>query len=63
MTGMADRIMDRVRRRGRGQWVCTPKDFVDLGTRASVDQAAVAPGGGGRTPAGGAGILRLAEGE
>ena len=39
MTGMADRIMDRVRGRGRGQWVYTPKDFVDLGTRASVDQA------------------------
>ena len=39
MTGMGAKIMDRVRARGRGQWVCTPKDFLDLGSRASVDQA------------------------
>ena len=37
--GMADKIMHRMRARGRGNWVCTPKDFLDLGTRASVDQA------------------------
>ena len=39
MAGMAEKIMRRVRSRGRGGWVCTPKDFVDLGTRESVDQA------------------------
>ena len=39
MMGVADKIMHRVRARGRGKWVCTPKDFLDLGTRASVDQA------------------------
>ena len=37
--GVADKIMHRVRARGRGKWVCTPTDFLDLGTRASVDQA------------------------
>ncbi|MCB1467536.1 MAG: type IV toxin-antitoxin system AbiEi family antitoxin domain-containing protein [Rhizobiaceae bacterium] len=39
MTGIADRIMKRVRAKGRGRWVCTPKDFLDLGSRAAVDQA------------------------
>ncbi len=39
MTRMADRIMKRVGARGRGRWVCTPKDFLDLGSRAAVDQA------------------------
>ena len=39
MTGMGGKIMHRVRARGRGKWVCTPKDFLDLGSRASVDQA------------------------
>lgn len=39
MTGIADKIMKRVRARGRGKWVCTPKDFLDLGSRAAVDQA------------------------
>ena len=38
MTGVADRIMRRVRARGRGKWVCTPKDFLDLGSRAAIDQ-------------------------
>ena len=38
MAGIADRIMKRVSRRKTG-WVCTPKDFVDLGSRAAVDQA------------------------
>jgi Family of unknown function (DUF6088) len=31
--------MRRVRAHGRGKWVCTPKDFLDLGNRAAVDQA------------------------
>ncbi len=39
MTGIADKIMKRVRAKGRGKWVCTPKDFLDLGSRAAVDQA------------------------
>ena len=36
---MADRIMKRVSAHGRGRWVCTPKDFLDLGSREAVDQA------------------------
>ena len=39
MTRLADRIMKRVRAHGRGRWVCTPKDFLDLGSREAVDQA------------------------
>lgn len=36
---VADKIMRRVRVRERGRWVCTPKDFLDLGSRVAVDQA------------------------
>lgn len=36
---MVDKIMHRVRSNGKGRWVCTPKDFLDLGSRAAVDQA------------------------
>lgn len=39
MTGIADKIMKRIRSHGRGRWVCTPKDFLNLGSRAAVDQA------------------------
>ena len=39
MAPMADRIMERVRAHDAGKWVCTPKDFLDLGERAAVDQA------------------------
>ena len=39
MTGVTDKIMKRVRAKGRGRWVCTPKDFLDLGSRAAIDQA------------------------
>lgn len=39
MTGISDRIMKRLRSKGRGKWVCTPKDFLDLGSRAAIDQA------------------------
>ena len=39
MTRMADAIMKRVSAHGRGRWVCTPKDFLDLGSREAVDQA------------------------
>lgn len=38
MSAMADRIMKRVRGKGRG-WVFTPKLFLDFGTRGSVDMA------------------------
>jgi hypothetical protein len=38
VTAMTDKIIKRVRGKGRG-WVFTPKDFLDLGTRASVDMA------------------------
>lgn len=39
MTRTPDRIMKRIAAHGRGQWVCTPKDFLDLGSREAVDQA------------------------
>ena len=39
MTRIADKIMKRVSAHGRGRWVCTPKDFIDLGSREAVDQA------------------------
>ena len=39
MTRVADRIMRRVSAHGRGRWVCTPKDFLDLGSRQAIDQA------------------------
>lgn len=39
MTRVADRIMKRMSAHGRGRWVCTPKDFLDLGSRQAIDQA------------------------
>jgi len=39
MTGIAAKIMQRVSVHDRGRWVCTPKDFMDLGSREAVDQA------------------------
>lgn len=39
MLGVADKIMNRMRGHGRGAKVYTPRDFLDLGGRASVDQA------------------------
>jgi len=38
MPAMADRIMKRVRGKGRG-WVFTPRHFIDFGPRGSVDMA------------------------
>jgi hypothetical protein len=38
MPPMTDRIMKRVRAKGRG-WVFTPRHFVDFGTRGAVDMA------------------------
>ena len=39
MTRMADKIMQRVSAHDSGKWVCTPRDFLDLGSREAVDQA------------------------
>ena len=39
MTGIADNIMQGVSVHDNGKWVCTPKDFIDLGSREAVDQA------------------------
>ena len=39
MATISDKIMRRIRARGRGKWVCTPKDFFNLGNRDAVDQA------------------------
>ena len=39
MAHIAQKIMERVSARGKGRWVCGPKDFVDLGTREGIDQA------------------------
>ena len=38
MSAVADKIINRVRGKGRG-WAFTPKDFLDLGTRGSVDMS------------------------
>jgi len=37
MTSIIDKITGRIRRRKPG-WVFTPRDFLDVGTRAAVDQ-------------------------
>ena len=39
MNAMTDKIMKRVSGYGRGKWVCSPRDFLDLGSREVVDQA------------------------
>ncbi|MCE2437026.1 MAG: type IV toxin-antitoxin system AbiEi family antitoxin domain-containing protein [Pseudomonadales bacterium] len=39
MTSLADKIMKRVTAHDSGSWVCTPKDFLHLGSREAVDQA------------------------
>lgn len=39
MASVADRITEAVAARGPGAWVCTPRDFLGLGSRAAVDQA------------------------
>jgi Family of unknown function (DUF6088) len=38
MQSLVTRILRRVRAHGRGKWVFTPKDFLDLGNRAAVDR-------------------------
>ena len=39
MDSMTDKIMNRVSDQPSQRWVCTPKDFLDLGSRQGVDQA------------------------
>ena len=39
MIRVADKIMKRIRGYGRGRWVCTPKNFLDLGSRSAIDKA------------------------
>ena len=39
MTAVASKIMKRVSAHANERWVCTPKDFLDLGSREAVDQA------------------------
>lgn len=39
MPSVADKIMKRVTEQDSRNWVCTPKDFLDLGSREAVDQA------------------------
>ena len=39
MARIADKIIERVSVHDGGRWVCTPKDFLDLGSRDAVDQA------------------------
>lgn len=36
---VSDRILRRMRGHGRGRWVGTTKDFLDVGSRAAVDKA------------------------
>lgn len=39
MNSMADKIMERISENASGRWVCTPRDFLDIGSREAVDQA------------------------
>ncbi len=39
MAVLSDNIMRRARGHGRGSWVFSAKDFLDLGNRAAVDQS------------------------
>lgn len=39
MTSVANRIMHRVSGQPNRRWVCTPKDFLDFGSRQAVDKA------------------------
>ena len=39
MSSMADKIMKRISGNAGESWVCTPRDFLDIGSREAVDQA------------------------
>lgn len=38
MPSVADKIIKRVSEQDSRSWVCTPKDFLDLGSREAADQ-------------------------
>ena len=39
MSSIADKIMKRISGNASERWVCTPKDFLDIGSREAIDQA------------------------
>ena len=39
MISMANKIMKRIFENASARWVCTPRDFLDIGSREAVDQA------------------------
>ena len=39
MGSMADKIMKKISVNASERWVCTPRDFLDIGNREAVDQA------------------------
>lgn len=39
MSSIADKIMKRISGNTSERWVCTPRDFLDIGSREAVDQA------------------------
>ena len=39
MSSIADKIMERISENSSERWVCTPRDFLDIGSREAVDQA------------------------
>ena len=39
MPGIANKILKRIQGHGRGQWVCSARDFLDIGNRAAIDKA------------------------
>ncbi len=59
MTAVTHAIMKRVNAHGRGRWVCTPKDFLDIGSREAVDQALSRLVGAGRLRRAGRGLYDL----
>ena len=59
MNHLSDKILNRVRGHGRGKWVCTPKDFLDLGSRPAVQQALSGPVNQGHLHRAGRGLYHL----
>ena len=39
MSSIADKIMKRISGNTSERWVCTPRDFLDIGSREAIDQA------------------------
>ena len=59
MNHLSDKILNRVRGHGRGKWVCTPKDFLDLVSRPAVQQALSGPVNQGHLHRAGRGLYHL----